>query len=132
MKMLFYQIKGWGPGAVAVEHEQDEKHPYNMVLGEMLSFELRHPRYCQIYLNMADRVEREGGGACEVLHDMAWRTEIRPTQVLIEYEYDDVGDEWKAIFPFDQVRRAVRGWMRFLEMPESDDRRLVVDLDADE
>lgn len=131
MKMLLHQIKGWGPGAVAVGHEQEEEHPYNMVLGEMLSFELKQPRHCLAFLKVADRVEHEGGGAREVLHDKAWRTEIRPTQVMIEYEHEDMGDEWKATFPLAHVRRAVKGWMRFLEMPESDSRRLIVDLDAD-
>lgn len=131
MKMLMHQIKDWGPGAIAVGHEQDESHPYNMVLGEMLSFEFKLPRHCLSFLAVVDRVEQQGGDAQAILHDKAWRVEIRPTQVAIEYEHDDMGADWKASFPLPQVRRAVKGWMRFLEMPESDTRRLVVDLDTE-
>jgi hypothetical protein len=131
MKMLMHQVKNWGPGAVAIGHEQEENHPYNMVLGEMLSFELKFPRHCQSFLKVADKVKHQGGDALEVLHDKAWRVVIRPTEVAIEYEFDDMGDDWKAVFPLEQVCRAVKGWMQFLQMPESSERRLIVDLDAD-
>ena len=131
MKMLMHNVEGWGSEAVVVGHEQDENNPYNMVLGEMLSFELKYPRHCESFLKVADSVEHQGGDAREVLHDKAWRLVIRPTEVAIEYEFDDMGNEWKAVFPLGQVRRAVRGWMKFLQMPESPERRLIVDLDAD-
>jgi hypothetical protein len=131
MKMLMHQVSGWGSAAVAIGHETDSNNSYNLVLGGMLDFEMSSVSRCETFLKAAADIEREGGSAEYTLHDKAWIINIRPTEVAIEYEFDDMGDDWKAVFPLEQVCRAVKGWMQFLQMPESSERRLIVDLDAD-
>lgn len=126
-----HQAPGWGPESLAIGHEKEHNNPYNLVLGGMLDFEMKSVRRCETFLQMAADVKRQGGTTESILHDKAWIIKIRPTEVAIEYEFDDQGDEWKAIFPLEQVQRAVRGWMQFLQMPESPERRLIVDLDSD-
>jgi len=131
MKILMHQVPNWGLATVALGHEMEDNNPYNLVLGGMLNFEMTSVKRCETFLRLATEVEHQGGRAESILHDKAWIIKIRPTVVAIEYEFEDVGDEWKAIFPLKQVQRAVRGWMKILQMPDSPERRLIVDLDSD-
>jgi len=127
MKMIMHYAKNWGPYAAVVGHETDPDHRYNLYIGCMLSTELGRVEDCQAFLTAMDDVQRKGGDAEARFCDKGWGMDIRPTTVTI---WSTTEDEWVDVFPFEQVRRIVQAWMKLLQMPDSPESQIIVDLDG--
>jgi len=59
------------------------------------------------------------------LHYNAWFVTIRKAGVQIVFALDE---DRKDTFPIDQVLVAANGWLKLLEMPDSPESHVIVDL----
>lgn len=125
MKMRMYYLKNWGPYVVAAGHEEDMENRYNRYIRGMLLMELERLEDCQIFLNAMDQAARMGGDTEIQFNDKAWGMDVRPTTVHI---WSTSVEEWEDNFSHAEVRAAVEGWMRLLQMPDSDESQVIVDL----
>lgn len=125
MKMKMFYLKDWGPEAVAIGHEDDLDNRYNLYVQGMLWAELRRPEDCQVFLNALDQAEHEGGDVEIQFNDKAWGMDVRAKTVTI---WSTSNDEWVDTFSHTEIRRAVEGWMKLLQMPDSPESQIIVDL----
>lgn len=117
--------KGMGPKARALGHEDDPDNRYNKFLGGLLWSELRSMKRCQLFLQAMDEVSKQGGDAEETINDKAWGANIKPNSVEI---WSALQDDLEDVFTHDEVRRALGGWMKLMQMPESEQSEVTVDL----
>ena len=129
MKMKMFHLKNWGPTAAAIGHENDPNNRYNLYLQGVLWAELRRVDDCQVFLNALDQAARQGGDVEIQFNDKAWGMDVRAKTVRI---WSTSVDEWEDVFTHEQVRRAVEGWMKLLQMPDSEDSQIIVDLGGED
>lgn len=72
-----------------------------------------------------NEAERMGGDTEIQFNDKAWGMDVRPTTVHI---WSTLEDEWQDDFSHREVRLAVEGWMKLLQMPDSEESEVIVDL----
>ena len=125
MKMKMFYLKNWGPAAIAIGHEDDHDNRYNRHVQGMLWAELRKPEDCQVFLNAIDQAEHQGGDVEIQFNDKAWGMDIRAKTVTI---WSTFNDDWVDTFSHNEIRRAVEGWMKLLQMPDSPESQFIVDL----
>lgn len=129
MKMKMFYRKNWGPTAVAVGHEDEPDNRFNLYIQGMLWMELDRVKSCQIFLSAMHEAAKKGGDADIQFNDKDWGMDVKATTVTI---WSTSVDEWVDTFPHEQVRRAVEGWMKLLQMPDSEESHFIVDLGGEE
>ncbi|MHB1083059.1 MAG: hypothetical protein ACYC67_26940 [Prosthecobacter sp.] len=125
MKIKMFYMKGMRAKARAIGHETDPENRYNRYVGGFLWSELSSPQMCQMFLRAMDEIAEQGGDAEETFNDKAWGADIRPATVEI---WSTMRDDWVDTFSHNEIRRAVEGWMKLLQMPDSPESQIIVDL----
>ena len=125
MKMKMFYLKNWGPYVAAIGHENDMEHRYNRYIRGMLLMELERLDDCQVFLKAIDQAERQGGDVEIQFNDKAWGMDVKAKTVTI---WSTENDEWVDTFSHSEIRRAVEGWMKLLQMPDSPESQIIVDL----
>lgn len=120
-------VKGMGPKARVVGSEMDAENRYNRYLGGFFWSELDSLDQCQLFLQAMNEAAAQGGDAEETFNDKAWGANIKPTTVEI---WSTMRDDWEDVFTQDEVRRVLAGWMKLLQMPDSEESQVIVDLDG--
>lgn len=125
MKLRLFYRKNWGPALEVIGHEDGSRNRYGFYVGGMLWMELRGLDICQRFLDAMNEAERMGGDTEIQFNDKAWGMDVRPTTVHI---WSTLEDEWQDDFSHREVRLAVEGWMKLLQMPDSEESEVIVDL----
>ena len=120
-----YYAKNWGPYAVVVGHEDDMEHRYNRYIRGMLIMELERLEDSQVFLDAMDQAARMGGETEIQFNDRAWGMNVRPTTVHI---WSTEVEEWEDSFSHAEVRAVMEGWIKLLQMPDSEESQVIVDL----
>lgn len=125
MKMIMHYMKGMGANAHALGNERDPEDRYNRYIGGFLWSELNTLERCHLFLQAMDEVAEQGGDAEETFNDRGWGADIKPEVVEI---WSTMRDDWVDVFSQAEIRRALAGWMKLLQMPESEESQVIVDL----
>ena len=125
MKIKMFYQPNWGPTTIALGHENDQDNRYNRYIRGMLWMELNRVDDCQVFLNALDQAEHQGGDVEIQFNDKAWGMDVRAKTVTI---WSTSNDEWVDTFSHNEIRRAVEGWMKLLQMPDSPESQVIVDL----
>lgn len=118
-------MNGMGPKARVLGQEANAENRYNRYVGGLLWSELRSLKRCELFLQALNEAAEQGGDAEETINDKDWGANVKPTTVEI---WSTMRDDWEDVFTQDEVRRVLAGWMKLLQMPESEESQVIVDL----
>lgn len=111
--------------AVVIDSDHSQSQAYDNVLGGFLWGASERPEYWHEFLAVINKVKLQGGTEEETISYNDWYVTIHPNRIDIDYAADD---QTVATFPIDHVQNAVEGWIRFLQMPEAESSKLIIEL----
>lgn len=114
--------------ATVKERETDWDYPYNKYLCGWLESDVQTARGCSGILSQIAELERhERDSICG--SGNAWFVTIYREYVEFELQTADDDPEWPIWkCSLDEVKIALTGWQKFLEMPESLESQVEIDL----